>query len=105
MPGRFASILRSWRDGDRIELRLPRRLRLEAVDAQHPSTVALLCGPLVLFAVHADAEPPPVSRRDLLAARQTARERWTAGDAAAPITFLPYVAVGNERYSTYLRVS
>jgi len=46
-PGGFAAVARRWRDGDRIELELPRRLRLESIDRQHPDMVALLCGPLV----------------------------------------------------------
>jgi DUF1680 family protein len=105
VAGRFAAISRSWRDGDRIELQLPRRLRLEPVDARHPTTVAVLCGPLVLFPVHAGAEPPPATREELLAARQTERKAWTAGAAAAALRLLPYTAIGDERYSTYLRVS
>ena len=44
------------------------RMRLEAVDPQHPQTVALVYGPLVLFAItHAR---PVLTRADLLAARK-----------------------------------
>ena len=50
-PGTFASIRRTWKDGDRVELELPMPLRLEQVDANHPNMVALVQGPLVLFAV------------------------------------------------------
>ena len=50
-PGTFASIRRTWKDGDRVELELPMPLRLEPVDANHQNMVALMQGPLVLFAV------------------------------------------------------
>ena len=49
-PGSFAAVARRWRDGERLELELPRRLRLDPV--------ALLCGPLVLFAISAGSERP-----------------------------------------------
>jgi len=105
VPGTFASISREWRSGDRIDLELPRPLRLEAIDAQHPDTVALLSGPLVLFAVATAAGPPPATRRQLLTATQTGKQIWTAGGASAAITFLPFVAIDEQPYSTYLRVT
>ncbi len=60
-PGRFAAITRSWRDGDHVALELPRPLRLEAVDQQHPQTVALVSGPLVLFALTTGTARPSLS--------------------------------------------
>jgi uncharacterized protein len=68
VPGKFVTIRGSWKKGDRIEMDLRMRLRLEAIDAQHPQTVALLCGPQVLFAI-TDA-PPVVTARQLLAAKK-----------------------------------
>ena len=58
-PGTFAAVRRTWKDGDRVELELPMPLRLQPVDANHPKLVALMRGPLVLFAV---ADPSPPSR-------------------------------------------
>jgi DUF1680 family protein len=54
-PGTFAAIRRTWKDGDRIELELPTPLRLEPVDANHPTLVALV-QVRSSFAV-ADAQP------------------------------------------------
>src|SRR5262252_8397566 len=67
--GTFAAIKRTWSDGDRIELELPRPLRLETVDANHPDLVALINGPVVLFAV-ADSQPS-FDRNALLQAKPT----------------------------------
>jgi hypothetical protein len=46
----FATLQRRWKDGDRIDLTLALPLRLEPIDSLHPNTVALVRGPLVLFA-------------------------------------------------------
>jgi uncharacterized protein len=104
-PGRFAALTRTWHDGDRIELALPRTLRLEPIDRRHPDTVALLAGPLVLFPINAGGEHPSLRRSDLLAVRQVEPRRWATRAATAPLTFLPYVAIDEEEYSTFLTVS
>ena len=103
-PGRFAALTRMWHDGDRIELTLPRTLRLEAVDRRHPDTVALLAGPVVLFPIGAGAERAALSRSDLLAVRQVEPRRWETR-TVPPLVFLPYVAIDEEEYSTFVTVS
>jgi len=106
LPGTWASIDREWRDGDRIDLALPRRLRLEAIAPRHPDTVALLSGPLVLFALAgAGTSRPTITRDLLLSARQSGAKRWTAGDADRTLTFAPFVEITDETYSTYLRLA
>ena len=89
--GRFAEIRRDWKHGDRIELELPRPKRLQAVDDQHPDTVALLQGPLVLIAV--GTVPDRLTRADLLVEKR------------ASIEFKPFMEIGDEHYTTYLRVT
>jgi DUF1680 family protein len=104
-PGTFAALTRTWRDGDRIDLELPRRMRLEPLDAQHPDTVALMCGPLVLFRLRNGEELPRCERAALLAARPAAPGRWEAEVAGHATSFLPYVAIDAEPYSTFTRVA
>jgi len=102
-PGTFAAIKRTWSDGDRIELELPMPLRLETVDANHPNLVALLNGPVVLFAV-ADSQPT-VERNALLQARPTnnAKGDWLANAAdGSGVTMRPFMNIDKENYSTYL---
>ncbi len=100
-PGTFAEVRREWKTGDRIELELPLRMRLEAVDEQHPDTVALVSGPLVLMAV-TDGAPRP-TRTALLAAEYTpgSSRVWTAGD----LRFKSFLDIQAEPYITYLRVT
>ena len=50
-PGQFARIHRTWKKSDRIEVEFDMPTRLEAVDPQHPETMAVVHGPLALFAV------------------------------------------------------
>jgi DUF1680 family protein len=47
-PGEWAVVSRTWKSGDRVEIRIPLRLRTEAVDRQHPDRVAIVRGPVVL---------------------------------------------------------
>ena len=101
--GRFANLQRRWRNGDRIELEIPLTMRLEAIDRQHVDTVALMSGPLVLFAI-TDSNPH-VSRAQLLGARKTGPQNWQVESATTPLTLLPFTAIGEEQYRTYLRVS
>jgi uncharacterized protein len=101
-PGAFAAIYREWKTGDSIVLELSCKNRLEAIDAQHPDTVALLHGPLVLFAI--TETPPPVTKKQLLAAKLEG-EKWQVETADGALTMLPFTAIADEPYSTYLRVS
>lgn len=100
----FASIKRRWKDGDSVELELALPVRLEAVDPSHPSTVALVRGPLVLFAVAEN--PPAVTRQQLLSAVQLpGQATWRAATASGALLLRPFYGIGEEKYSTYLSVS
>jgi len=102
-PGTFAAIKRTWNDGDRVEVELPMRLRVEAVDANHPRLVALLNGPLVLLAI-ADAQPT-FETNGLLQAKPTKNGKgdWTARSVdGSEITMRPFMNIDKESYSTYV---
>jgi DUF1680 family protein len=101
--GSFAAIRRQWSTGDRVELDLPMTMRLEAVDPQHPETVALLFGALVLFAI-TDAQPL-VTRGQLLGAKKINERSWQIRTDGASIKMLPFTEIGEEQYSTYLSVT
>jgi uncharacterized protein len=79
--------------------------RLEAVDKLHPQTVALLCGPLVLFALLGDGAGLSPRPQELLAVRQTAPRRWQAQVGSSTVSFLPYVAIEDAPYSTFLTLA
>jgi DUF1680 family protein len=95
----FARLERKWKDGDRIELGLSMPMRLEAIDAKHPDTVALVRGPIALFAIGENV--PRVGRQEVLAAKQVPGQKyWKAGD----LLLRPFSDIRDESYSSYLKV-
>ncbi len=104
-PGTFAPIRKTWKDGDHIQIEFPMPLRLEAVDANHPNTVALLQGPLVLMAV-AESQPT-FDSQSLLRARPLSNPAgdWLANSIdGGQVTMRPFMAIDKESYSTYVRI-
>ncbi len=115
----FAQIRRTWKTGDRVELELPSKPRLQPIDPAHPETVAVLEGPLVLFAVlpaavSADlpaampvtaSAQPAVTRKQALGARKVAREEWVIETGSGPLTLRPFVDLGDQPYTTYLKLT
>jgi hypothetical protein len=103
VAGKFATVRRTWKSGDRIEMDLPMKLRLEPIDPQHAQIVALLCGPLVLFAI--TNAPPSITARQLLAAKRTGRSEWQVETAGGSVSMLPFTVIEDQPYSTYLTVA
>lgn len=98
----FATLRRKWKNGDRIELQLPLPMRLEAIDAQHPNCVALMRGPLALFAV--GTQIPSIPRNRLLTARNVASpSTWQVETASGPVRMMPFTDLGDSPYSLYLQ--
>ena len=108
--GTFCALHREWKDGDVVEYSIARNLRLEAVDAQNPNTVALLlvrshCSPLMrLAAVSPDRSR--VTRSQLLEASQPAKTArlWQVHSAAAPVSFPAFPDIRDEQYRLYHEV-
>jgi len=101
-PGRFATIARTWRQGDRIELVLPRPLRTEAVDRHHPSRIAVLQGPLALFATGKSLRS--YNREEMAGVRQVpGTARWTLSDGTE--SFRPFFGIGDDTTRLYQFVS
>jgi uncharacterized protein len=78
-PGSFATLARTWKNADRIEMHLPQSFRTEAIDRLHPETVALMRGP-VLYA-HLN-------------------QTTGASDKSAAV---PFYQVQNETYGVYVQ--
>jgi DUF1680 family protein len=101
--GTFARVERKWKNGDRIDLELPLSTRLEPIDREHADTVALLAGPVVLFAI-TDAQPA-VTKAQLLAVKKTGTRSWQVETGAGAMKMLPFTEIQYEEYSTYLRTA
>jgi DUF1680 family protein len=105
--GQFAAIRREWHSADRVELELPDARRLESIDAEHPNTVALLTGPLVLMrTLEADATASPIRRDALLNAQRerSGRHEWQVTTDAGAVKLKPFLDIEGELYSAYSEV-
>jgi DUF1680 family protein len=93
VPGQFLRIARTWKDGDKIAIRFDMPIRLEAVDEQHPDHLAVMQGPLALFAV--GNQMLPLDRKALGAVRQVAPgvPEWRAQTQDGTQVFKPYFAI------------
>ena len=96
----FASVHRTWRTGDVLNLLLPATLRLEPISATHPETAALLYGPLVLFAL--TSAPQSVTRTQALAAKRNSATEWSIATDGSPLRLVPFTGIGDATYATYL---
>lgn len=104
VPGKFLAVQRTWKDGDRIEMELHMPLSLESVDSKNPNTVALLRGPVALFAV--GSIPERITRQQLLATAALAQssEDWVAKTDSGTLTLRPFASIMNEDYRLYLQL-
>jgi DUF1680 family protein len=100
-PGSWLALDRTWHSGDRIELSLDMPLRLVPIDSVHPEVVALVQGPVALFAILPAAQG--FTRESLLSAkrRSTSSTDWLISTAADPVIMRPYSAITTERYRLY----
>ena len=100
-PGKFLAVQRTWKDGDRVEIEFERPLHLEAIAPENPETVALMHGPLALFAI--GENPPDTTREQLLAAKPSTRssDDWIVSSKHGPVTFRSFMAINDEPYRLY----
>jgi DUF1680 family protein len=106
-PGTFAALRRTWRPGDRIDLILPQDFRTEPIDDLHPTTVALMRGPIQYVALnpqHDLAAGPKFDQDRLLlpsGLKQIAPQAFVENYAGNAIVFVPLHQVRNETYTSY----
>jgi hypothetical protein len=96
-PGKWATVARTWASGDRIEARIPLRFRLEPIDPQHPTRVAIVRGPVVyvIDAGHHEPMPPIPAEAEL--------EKWlTPAEKPGLYRMQPYNVSGGPRTLTAL---
>ena len=105
-PGHFATVRRTWKNGDRIALEFDIPLHLEPVDPQHPNLVALKYGSLALFALKPAGTS--VTRAQLLQARQISAgsHDWEVTTSSGKMALRPFEAItASEPYRLYHNVS
>lgn len=99
-PGSWAEIDRTWKNGDRIELSLDMPLRLVPLDREHPNLVALMHGPVALFAIEQGERK--ITQQQLLAAeRASSSGEWQVATDGGKVVLRPFPAITHERYRLY----
>ena len=100
-PGSWLSIDRTWKNNDRIELSIDMPLRLVPLDKQHPDLVALMRGPVTLFAIH--PMTGAITKQNLLSARRASASStdWQVSTSAQQMTMKPFSAITTEHYRLY----
>jgi DUF1680 family protein len=103
-PGNWARIERNWKNGDRIEFTLDMPLRLVPIDAEHPKIVALVHGPVALFAI--EPGTTELTRAQLIAAQRTVSQpgNWEVNTKAGKLRLKPFPAITDEHYRLYHEV-
>lgn len=103
-PGKFATIARTWRKGDRIDLTLPFSFRAVPVDDRNRNTVAVMRGPVMLVAVDPpeklDASAVSLGRLDPVSGKPLEFDCRTASGA---VRMRPFYQVQREPYTTYFQ--
>jgi DUF1680 family protein len=104
-PGTWLVMDREWRNGDRVELTLDMPLRLTPLDAQHQDLVAVMRGPLALFALL--PAPDKLTRAQLLSAQQTSStsSNHLISRDDGEVHLWPYTSITDEHYRLYQQVS
>ena len=107
----YLFIRRSWRDGDKVELRLAESFYSEAIP-DNPNRIALFYGPVLLAGELGDKEPDPVSGIPVLVSSSADPNRWLKredglvfrtvnGGQPGEITLIPFNRTASEYYSVY----
>jgi DUF1680 family protein len=102
-PGTFARLQREWKNNDTVELDLDETVRTEAVDRQNPDTVAMLRGPLTLFAISDGMIELPRSDLSRPQLSRAANNDWVLGSGESRLLLRPFADIGTETYQTYLQ--
>jgi DUF1680 family protein len=100
-PGSWAELDRTWKSGDRVELSLDMPLRLIPLDAQHSNLVALVHGPVALFAIEPGSMK--MTQKQMLAAQQasSASADWLVQTDSSKIVMRAFSEITTERYRLY----
>jgi DUF1680 family protein len=104
----FAAIHRRWQTNDTVQIRLPFSFWNQPIDEQHPNTVALMWGPLMLVALDPPLELP---RNSITTSpeglKATAYSPLTFEVSRAPekLLFVPFYRIRDEVYTTYVQRS
>lgn len=106
-PGSLATVSRTWKTGDTIDLKLPQSLRTLAVDDRNPDIAAVLRGAVMYVGLNPwdGIENQPMALPAALGALAGQEQAYRAVIGGRELVFVPYFTVGTERYNTYFKIA
>jgi DUF1680 family protein len=106
-PGTLATVSRSWKAGDTVDLVLPQTLRTHAIDDQNPDLAAVMRGAVMYVGVNPwdGIESQPIALPGALAPVPGQQQAYRTGVGGRDLVFVPYFAVDTERYNTYFKIA
>lgn len=105
--GAFATLDRTWKAGDTIELTIPQPLRTVPIDSENPGVRAVMRGAVMYVGIN-PWDGLDGQRVDLPAALEpmpSAREAYRTTVAGRDLIFIPYYAIDTEASATYFRTA
>ena len=105
-PRTFAALPRRWQTKDSVQIRLPFSFWTQPVDQQHPNTVALMWGPLMLVALDPPLALPKkwnASSPEGLRAVPYSPLTFEVSREVERLLFVPFYRIRDEVYTTYIQ--
>ncbi|MDC7684175.1 glycoside hydrolase family 127 protein [Asticcacaulis sp. BYS171W] len=106
-PGQLATISRTWKAGDVIDLSLPQPVRTVAIDPENPNLRAVMRGPVL----YAGLNPWEGLESETFALPQALKpvagqaDALTLNSHGRDLVFVPYYRIDTETYHTYFRTA
>ncbi|MDB5675360.1 MAG: hypothetical protein JWM65_2342 [Sphingomonas bacterium] len=105
--GQLATLSRTWKAGDTVELVLPQALRMAPIDDRNPNIAAMMRGGIMYVGLNPwdGIEHQTIALPGAASPVPGADQSYRATVDGRDLVFVPYFAVDTERYNTYFKIA
>ncbi|HSI16563.1 MAG TPA: beta-L-arabinofuranosidase domain-containing protein, partial [Sphingomonas sp.] len=105
--GTLATLDRTWKAGDTVELILPQTLRMAPIDDRNPNIAAMMRGGIMYVGLNPwdGIEHQTIALPGAASPVPGADQAYRAKVDGRDLVFVPYFAVDTERYNTYFKIA
>lgn len=105
--GELATLKRTWKAGDTVELVLPQALRMASIDDRNPNIAAMMRGGIMYVGLNPwdGIEHQTIALPGAVAPVPGADQAYRAKVDGRDLVFVPYFSVDTERYNTYFKIA
>jgi DUF1680 family protein len=106
-PGTLATVTRTWKAGDIVELTIPQPLRTLPIDDQNPNLAAVMRGPVMYVGINPwdGLENEAIALPRALEPMPNSDVAYRARVGDRNLVFIPYFNVDTERSATYFKTA